>query len=133
LKCDISTAQNVWKCKVGYLGVSQNFWFRERQNVGMFPKTNSMDQIFSAEVNNRSSSQDIPYLLWYLNVPHCVTGPSLEQGESNPHPPILFKLHFNIILLSTHVASTWCLPFKLSDLNFMWALKLYIKIAVFWM
>jgi hypothetical protein len=33
------------------------------------------------------------------------TGPYPEQEQSSPHPPIVFKIHFNIILPCTFKSS----------------------------
>ena len=45
------------------------------------------------------------------------TDPHAVPDESSWHPPILVKIHFNIILLSVHRSFKWLLSFKFSNQN----------------
>jgi len=41
------------------------------------------------------------------------------RHASTPHPHTFFKIHFNVILLSTYRSSKWSLPFRFSDQIFV--------------
>jgi hypothetical protein len=84
-----------------------------------------MEQSLSWEANSYPASQEILRLLWNLKVHYCVHK-SLPLvpilGQRNPvhtFPPYFPKIHFNIIFLSTFRSSTWSLPFRFSDQNFI--------------
>ena len=81
--------------------------------------THSMQQGPSWEANQFSASQEIPHILWNLNVHH-------HGYKSPPHAPILsqikpvhalqfnfLKIHFNINLTSTSGLSKWSLNLSL--------------------
>jgi hypothetical protein len=69
-------------------------------------QTNSMEQSLSWEVNSRSTSQDIPWLLWNPKAHYCVHKslplvPILSQMNAvHSFPPYFSKINSNIIQTS---------------------------------
>jgi len=73
------------------------------------------------EVDSCLASQEIPHILWNLNVQyHVHKNPSLIPLLSHINPlhiltPYFSKIHFNIILSSMPISPTQSLPSMFSD------------------
>jgi hypothetical protein len=80
--------------------------------------TNSMEHSLSSEVKSFSASQDIPHILWKLDVQllfvqACHFFPSLDRSNAVHTPPSYdLKIHFNINLPSTPRSSMWFLSLR---------------------
>jgi hypothetical protein len=81
----------------------------------------SMEQSLPWEANSHSAGQDVPHLLWKLEVHYHVQKgllliPILRQmNPVHTVPPYLCKIQCNIIFPSMPRSSKWSLPFRFSN------------------
>jgi hypothetical protein len=79
-----------------------------------------IEQDAQFDVNCCSDNQDISSNFWNRKVPYrfLTSQPLVWRTASNPRPPIpIYKIRFNIILLSLPVSSKLSLPFRDSCKN----------------
>ena len=84
---------------------------------------NSTQQSTFSKANGSSASEGIPHILWYLRIHyHVHNSPQVVPVLSQINPlhtlqSNLFKIHFNIILLSMPKSSKWYLSFRFPHQN----------------
>lgn len=100
--------------------------------------SNSTGYIPPWEADSSSASLDIPPVVCEFSVHYCyqtTTAHHLPQtwaryvNSADPLPSYFYKIHFNILLLSTPRSSMWCLYFRFSHRIWIFFFSPYLQHA----